>query len=242
VALRDDVDVAEWLVRALSPWTERGIVHVGTLVPADYPAHARILHRSSTRDRDVRWGELAARTGRSLSAETAFPELVGWHPDTQHQSPPEPWLSPDSGSLRADECAAAAEVLARHTSTPDACWFCLWEGYGWADLTRIARAAPRVEFEHRSCLLFHGPVASATAFRSPPWFQSPTWWWPEDRAWCVASELDIYSTYVAATTSAIRALVDHPALEVLECTPDQDIEHGPYPTTQPGAGSLGSSC
>jgi hypothetical protein len=77
-------------------------------------------------------------------------------------------------------------------------------------------------------LLFHGPVTGATAFRSEPWFQSPTLWWPDDRAWCVASELDIYSTYVAAGTAAVRALIADPALEVLECTADQDIDHGHY--------------
>jgi hypothetical protein len=53
-------------------------------------------------------------------------------------------------------------------------------------------------------------------------------WWPDDHAWCVASELDIYSTYVAATPSAVDELIEHPALEVLPCTALHDIDHGPY--------------
>jgi hypothetical protein len=236
VVLSDDVRDADWVRSALRPWTNRGIRHVATLVPADYPAHARVLHRASTRTQDVRWADIAARTGQRLTAETSYGEVTGWHPDAEHQSPPDPWLEPERGSLRPDECAAVAEVLARNTDTPDDCRFCIWEGYGWAELTRKAEGAPLVALEHRKCVLFRGPVSAATAFRSEPWFQSPTLWWPKDRAWCVASELDIYSTYVAATTSALRALVDHPALEVLECTPDQDIDHGPHPTMREGHG------
>lgn len=86
--------------------------------------------------------------------------------------------------------------------------------------------APRVALEHRDCILFRGAATAAGAFRSPPMFQSPTLWWPADRAWCVASELDIYSTYVACSPAALRALVDHPGLEVLECSPEQPVDGG----------------
>jgi hypothetical protein len=198
-------------------------------------------------------------TGQRLDAETQYGELIGWHWDADDQVPPEPWGEPEQGSLRADECAAVAEVLSGYTTTPDDCWFCLWEGYGWPELERLrARAgfvepdgggvdpaeadyetakhavfpvavpvAPLVGLEDRDCILFRGPVTAATAFRSGPRYQSPTLWWPTDRAWCVASELDIYSTYVAAAPAALHALIDHPALEVLECTTEQVTDRGP---------------
>jgi len=51
-------------------------------------------------------------------------------------------------------------------------------------------------------------------------------WRRQDRGW--TSELDIYPTYVAATSGAVRALMAHPMLEVVECSPEQDIDHGPY--------------
>jgi hypothetical protein len=229
VSVCDDVSVAAWLGAALRPWSSRGIAHVATLVPADYPAHGRILHRAGTTGAEfLRWSDIAAVTGRRLDAQTQYQELVGWSPNADQQSPPEPWGEPDRGSLRPFECAAVAEVLARHTVTPDDCWFCVWEGYGWPVLTRLSNTAPLVALEHRNCMLFRGPVAAASAFHSEPWFQSPTFWWPADRAWCVASELDIYSTYVAASSAAVRALVEHPALETLECTAEQGVDHGPY--------------
>jgi hypothetical protein len=227
LTLCDSVEAADWVRAALRPW-DLGIHHVSTLVPARYFAHARVLHRPRKGADDIRWTDIAAARGRHLRGETQFAELIDWHGDAAHPSPPEPWYEPDRGSLRPSECAAVAAVLARHTTTPEHCWFCVWEGYGWPVLNRLGEGAPRVALEHRDCLLFHGPVSAATAFRSEPWFQSATLWWPEDRAWCVASELDIYSTYVAGTPSAVHELVEHPELEVLSCTAEQDIDHGPY--------------
>jgi hypothetical protein len=232
VSVSDDVSAASWVRAALRPWSRTGISDVATLVPAGYPAYARILHRAGTTDgRFVRWREIARTTGREVGASTQFQEIVGWEPDAEHQSPPGPWRQPDPGSLLPSECAAVAEVLTLHTTTPADCWFCVWEGYGsaWTVLNRLAETAPRVALEHRNCLLFRGPVTAATAFRSEPWFQSPTLWWPADRAWCVASELDIYSTYVAATTAAVRALIEHPELETLLCRADGPVDRGPYP-------------
>jgi diamine N-acetyltransferase len=159
---------------------------------------------------------------------TLVPDTYPAYGRILHRAPPEPSGEPERGSLLPDECAAVADVLARRTTTPDGCWFCMWEGYGtaWIVLNHLSETAPRVALEHRNCVLFHGPISAATAFRAGPFFQSPIVWWPDDRAWCVASELDIHSTYVAAQPAALRALIDHPALEVLECTAEEDIAHG----------------
>jgi hypothetical protein len=53
--------------------------------------------------------------------------------------------------------------------------------------------------------------------------------WPTDRAWCVASELDIFSTYVACSAEALHALVEHPRIEVVECSVEQEVDPSPYP-------------
>lgn len=44
--------------------------------------------------------------------------------------------------------------------------------------------------------------------------QSPNLFWPDDRAWCVASEIDFDSTLVAGSTALIEALLTAPGLEV----------------------------
>jgi hypothetical protein len=40
-------------------------------------------------------------------------------------------------------------VLARHTSTPDHCWFAIWEGYGFDTSMTLLGAMPRDEEERR---------------------------------------------------------------------------------------------
>jgi hypothetical protein len=53
-------------------------------------------------------------------------------------------------------------------------------------------------------------------FRTAGRLQSPNLWWPEDRAWCVASEIDFDSTLVAGTAALVAELAAHPDLEAFE--------------------------
>jgi len=68
--------------------------------------------------------------------------------------------------------------------------------------------------------LFDGPVVAVAvigrpsipaAFQDEPTLdrRSPQWWWPTDRAWFVASEIDDPWTYIAgpaALLDAVRAM------------------------------------
>jgi hypothetical protein len=65
--------------------------------------------------------------------------------------------------------------------------------------------------------LFTGSVNQA-----PGWQDGPNIWWPDDRAWCVASEIDLPYTYVGGSKELIEEIVEHPALEALPC----DIRDG----------------
>jgi hypothetical protein len=56
----------------------------------------------------------------------------------------------------------------------------------------------------------------------PPSWQSANLCWPDDRAWCVAAEIDSSWTYVGGTAALIRALLDDPDLEALPAR----IDHG----------------
>jgi len=226
----DDVRPAAWLEVGLRPWDQNQLLRISSLVPEGFAAYGRILHAagSALGEGVVRWSDIATTHDRVLDAQTRFNELVGWDLADDRQ-PPWPWQQPDPGSLTPDECHAVADVLARHTSTPNRGWFCLWEGYGWTELPAPGMGPPRVRLEHRDCLLFEGAVSAAAAFRSGPWFQSPTLWWPDDHAWVVASELDIFSTYVAASGDCLAELIADPRLEVLACEVGQRIDPSPYP-------------
>ncbi len=227
--LVDDPAPADWLVQRFGSW-RGGELQVGAVVPDGYPAYGRLLHPAHRTDREgpVRWSEIAAERGLSLDAEARFNDLVGWLPARDGEDPPEPYEAPVRGSLGEDQCALLADILTGFTASPELCWFCLWDGYGWPELTYFREWAPRVKMPHRDYILFKGPVSAATAFRSPPWFQSPTLWWPDDRAWCVASEVDLYSTYIAASVQSRRTLLSQPTLEVLAAKTEHQVDPSPF--------------
>ena len=53
--------------------------------------------------------------------------------------------------------------------------------------------------------------------------QSPSWWWPQDRAWVVHTEFDYDSTLVACSSDAARALLDDPEIECLRVSPSTSL-------------------
>ena len=48
--------------------------------------------------------------------------------------------------------------------------------------------------------------------------QSANLWWPADRAWCVATEIDFAWTYVGGTRAVVDALLADPRLDAVETT------------------------
>ncbi len=69
-------------------------------------------------------------------------------------------------------------------------------------------------------LLFDGPIENVVAIGtwSPsdaPRRRGPQWWWPADRAWFVATEIDYPWTYLAGTPALIDAIIDHPTIEAV---------------------------
>lgn len=71
----------------------------------------------------------------------------------------------------------------------------------------------------RDMFLFDGPVAAAGLpriglFGETP--QSPQWWWPEDRSWFVANEIDDPVTYVTGPDALVDAVLVDDLLEIVE--------------------------
>ncbi|MGK5551570.1 hypothetical protein ACSNOI_08135 [Actinomadura kijaniata] len=226
----DDLSPAMWLEKALTTFDG----DVRSHVPPVFDAYARVPHPVLTAsDTLVTWADVAARTGRPLTPATAFEELAGRAEDS-------PWDGPAGGTTPPEVLVPLLGILARHTGTPERCWFCLWEGYPpWNDaradrpggmVPAIGPArlgGPRVRLPHRDYFLATGPLASAAGFGdhrygafSP---QSPNLTWPDDRAWCCAVDTDLDSTYVGGTEALIAELLASPELEVLRVTPDTPL-------------------
>lgn len=116
---------------------------------------------------------------------------------------------PEEGEQRALRTALA--TLTGHTTTPARGYAAVWEGWtGGAP----APVAPRVAIPHRAMLLFAGPVEQLRDAPALAWygsasgvFQEPHLVWPEDRAWCLACDVDEEVEFtVGCSDDAARAL------------------------------------
>jgi hypothetical protein len=99
-----------------------------------------------------------------------------------------------------------------------------WEA-GWElSFGREALAFPRVQFPAREYVLLEGPldavaeIGERTHFQGRSHFEShsPNLWWPDDRAWCVATEIDHQSTYVGGPEGLVSELLIDARFEALE--------------------------
>jgi hypothetical protein len=89
-------------------------------------------------------------------------------------------------------------------------------------------AEPRVNLPGRDYLLFEGPLEGAI---DVGWYlteehfepQSPNLFWPEDAAWCVASEIDLYCTLVGGSHALAYGLLSNPALEAWRVFPEDPV-------------------
>jgi hypothetical protein len=205
-----DVAPAQWIFARLHAFAQ----DAGSIIPSGFESYARIFHPAGRRDRDIEravtWREIAEANGRMVHPEMQFGHIAGvWrHPSPQ----PQLWTSePLRGSLPAELGHALSDVLAPHTSTPDRCWFAVWEGWGGLELPA---GVPKVGTPQRGYYLAKGPLSAA--LDSVDHFdRSASLWWPEDRAWCVTTEVDLSWTYVGGTQDCIASILVHPGLEAL---------------------------
>ncbi|GAA4975460.1 hypothetical protein [Kineococcus glutinatus] len=213
--LGEDVSAAGWIVDAVRALDEHV---VASLVPPVFEAYARVVHPAhrldeTGREVEVTWAEVAAANGRRAHAGMEWIGITGsWrylHGDTQ----PGVWdTEPEEGSLPAAQAAALVQVLARFTATPRECFYAVWNGFG---ASAVPPAARTVQMPGREMLLLRGPLSQAAtvSMETPPWQQSPSLWWPADRSWCVATDVDLMSTYIGAGAACIEAITTDPALE-----------------------------
>lgn len=229
----EEVSAADWVRERLHGFA----VNVGSIVPSGFEAYARIFHPARKQRRglddpeeEVRWATVAGWNGKVVHPEMQFHSIGGpWQGAPQKQGPlvHEPRL----GVLSRRQSRALVQVLARHTGSPDACWMCLWDGYGdlhpgssWATVFASTPGAvrppppprtyppqrERVKLPHRDYLLFHGAVSQAAG-----WDEGPNLWWPDDRTWCVASEIDFPYTYVGGSKGLVDEILRDADLEAL---------------------------
>jgi len=206
-----DVAPAAWI----GPRLHRFCQDVGSVVPEGFEAYGRLLHPVETVEGGVvareRWSDVAARNGRIVHPEMQF-HLVSRPVGEPAPARYERGQGPSWGSLSLPERRVLVELLAGDTATPDRCWFCVWEGYGELDDKGVTE---RVRLPARDYLLCTGPLDLALARLAWLSDQSPNLWWPDDRAWVVATEIDYAWTYTGGSHRLVDALLADARLEAL---------------------------
>ena len=212
-----DMGPAAWVEAALAttggpPWT------VATMVPDVFAAYARVLPPARDVDdveRRHTWSEISGQSGVPLTAETRFDDLVDGS---------DRWGRPFDGALEAAETQVLADTLSAFTRTPEEAYFCLWEGFGIPETEAWRDRPMRVQVPTRAYHLLTGPVSAAPELPTTrPWLCASLWW-PADRAWLVATEIDGYLTYVGGSRAAIDAVLAAPALDAVTAHPSIPLD------------------
>jgi hypothetical protein len=220
-----DSSAAEWIVAALQTFAES----VLSLVPEGFPAYIRVFHSAyrfdsagRTRRTPIRWAEIAAANGAKAHCGMQLPGLTGYYRYEREGQEGVYDLPPTEGSLPADVASELVAVLGQHTATPQHCWFAVWNGFG--STPADVRQATTFKVPQRAYHLLTGPIDAITeGVMDPPWKQSANIWWPDDRAWCVATEIDLKTTYVACSQACCDAIAAVSALEALPIDPTTGV-------------------
>lgn len=221
---------------------------VGSVVPDIFPAYARVLHPVIEDGVRRTWAEIAIENERLVHPEMQLHEISR----SRHQPPPDRYHMDDRvewGSLPRPELEALRDLLAPHTTTSGRAWCCIWEGYGQLRggdiITFSARKynsaasvddeppiaprevlhGPRVTAPKRAYYLLCGPLSDLVDLYEDLGDQSPNVWWPDDREWIVATEIDLAWTYVAGSKAAAAAVLAHPLLEAVPATPNDQFTY-----------------
>ena len=223
-----DPSSADWLAPRLSGrW---GSV-TGNL-PDGYPAYIRLLHPLDDDGVTRSWRDIAAEFG------TRTHPLVQWVPllGRRYNSNDVMWrnTSPEQGNLDPAVLQLLLGVLAQHTGTVDDCWFCVWDGWGGfvparqLPLPGRRRYPNLVGLPHREYQLARGSLESALHLQAEnEWAdcQSPNLFWPADRAWCAASEIDFDSTLIAGSEELAAQLMSTEGLETWRVEPHDSLAY-----------------
>jgi hypothetical protein len=190
---------------------------VGAIVPTGFEAYARVfpLVYLVPSGKRLRWAEVAAMNGR-----IAHP-LMEWHlistpaPGSGRRSPQ---TGAPFGPPSDEELSELAAVLSEFTRTPELCWYCVWTGYGGIE---ESESGAQIHYPvDRDYFVSSGPIEAVTSFSH----DGPNIWWPDDRAWCMASEIDLATTYVGGSARCIERLLGAERLEVLPVSLDDRVD------------------
>ena len=188
-----DISAANWLVGQDLPWYQ-----LTASGPIGFPAYARLRFIPD-------------------------PTYEGQR-ENDAESPADALTPTDDGYLTEnDQFKIVAEILSPYTSTPDDCFFCLWDGWGW---DAVGDDLSMVKIPNRDYWLFRGALTdlgnwgSAVKTERHETVQNPAFMWPADHAWCVTGDVDPHFAVIAGPAEAIDLIIADPRLDAVVDDPN----------------------
>ncbi|MCC3333066.1 hypothetical protein [Nocardia abscessus] len=215
MALRHEPDVskADWFTERRDPWTQ-----LCSMGPSGFARYARLFHPADPGDDPSDTGTLQDRAGDLDSAVLKqLSGILAGHTET----PDDCYFGLWDGF--GDIYGGSSVIVA----------FSVEESTDLAAAPTVAPAFPpevidgaRLRIPARDYLLFRGPLSEAGQWGAadllPGWsrqINSPNLIWPADRAWFVATEIDLPWTGIAGTAALIEELRADASLDVEEIQP-----------------------
>jgi len=214
----DSPDPAAWIEDRRMAWEPGAGYRVGNEVPRGYAMNLRVSHRSRPpRDRRLLslWKQTVASPGR--------PEVA--------------------------VLEALVTAFGRAGGTEDTvCWFAYWRGWGGVLEENLQTLTGRKTWttadEERAAftlgprdyLLLSGPLGSVLNLPGLPTpALSPQLWWPEDKRWFVATEIDFDFSLVGADEGLADAILENKEIDVQRVALEDrlDTEEPPSRLHQP---------
>jgi hypothetical protein len=205
-----------WILDAIHPFQ----YDVASLVPPVFEAYARVFHPAYEVHMPeprypVSWNAVAQANNRIAHPAMEWGSLVGsW----QLESQPGLWdRPPDTGRLPVPTAEHLARAL-RQCSQVGRAMYALWNGHGGMDI----RNAGLIELPNRPMYVIAGSIDDAAEPFGIPG-RTANLWWASDQQWCVATDIDLMTTYVGASARCTQEIVDSDVLEALPVTSDQRV-------------------
>lgn len=240
---------------AVGAWIEPTLEGFGgkvkNQIPRIYEAYARIFHPAYDEAGNwVTWEEVAAALGTTAHREMQWHAIVGSYDSSNFEGSRWPGGEPSISELEAASLTALCEILARHTTTRQECFFGISTIHGgveesfpdapllrhpyrdYAVLSGPLSAVDQIEIENANRISIRFVAFDADGHEPPPdlepdpsgWRQAPNLIWPRDRAWFVATEYDFDSTLVGGSRDLIEAILSSSELEAWEVDPDVSLQ------------------
>jgi hypothetical protein len=209
-----------WLQDRLQPSDQ-----VTSLVPEGFEAYVRLFHPAKLIDvsghtiKTVRWREVANATGRISHRRMQWANIARPTSPRHPASEVAVLEAPDEGTLPLELARPLLETLQRFTPAQTHCGYALWEGYNCVTgMPTIAKLKAG-----RNYFLFEGQLVGLGTSLCVGTWQSANLVWPEDRTWCLASDVDLMSSYLGGSQTVVNALLANPALEACPIYPTDKI-------------------